>query len=121
MAARVFPILAGVGGAFALGFTARECARVGQTALERCVPCAFAAGAVATGAAIAYCNTEAYFDGVEAANRSREERGAAGAAEIKRREEERFQAATMAIMRDAERRKQDAEKIDRYVDPRVRD
>ena len=120
MAARLFPIVAGVGGAVAAGWTLRECARAGQTVAERCVPCAFAAGALASGAAIAYYNSEGYHEAVAESDRRQRERGEAGAAAIKRAEEERFLATTTGIMRTAEQRKAQADALDRYVDPRER-
>ena len=102
----------------AAGFTLRECARAGQTLAERCVPCTFAAGALGASAAIAYYNSETYFESLKAADRQAKERSAEVVASIKQREEERFLETTAAIMRDNERRKEEAAVLDRYVDPR---
>ena len=85
-----------------------------------CIPCAFAAAALVAGAGGAYVSSEGFADSVRDRDAAAAARGDADAAAIKAREDARFRAADAEIRAERRRRRDEAARLDRYVDPRTR-
>ena len=121
MAARAVQAVTVLGGLGAAAFTARECAaHASKAGTVLCIPCAFAAAALVAGAGGAYVSSEGFADSVRDRDAAAAARGDANAAAIKAREDARFQAADAEIRAERRRRRDEAARLDRYVDPRTR-